>query len=325
MDTGTHFVMGIGLYGLAHLDPIVATDPVTSHAVLFATAIGSQMPDFDGLYRLKGNSAYIRNHRGWTHSLPMLLIWPTILTAILNFFFPQANWQHVWLWGLLAVFIHVFIDLFNTYGTQALKPFCNKWISWDVINIFDPFLFIIHLFGFALWSTLPVSPGWIFAGIYLILIFYVGWRTWVHAQKVKWLTKQVGEPGKYTVIPTARWNDWKIVFVQENKVRMGEIRDHTINWTGELSTKDLKHPAAIKSREAEPIDAFLSFTSYGYPRVYTRSYGYEVRWFDVRYHHKKHFPFVAVALLDHDYHIIDSFVGWISEEQLDKKVQHMLS
>jgi inner membrane protein len=106
---------------------------------------------------------------------------------------------------------------------------------------------------------------------------------------------------------------------------MGEIRQGQIKWTGELSTKDLQHPAAIHSKEAEAISSFLSFTSFGYPIVYSRSYGYEVRWFDVRYHHKKNFPFVAVALLDHQLNLIDSFVGWISEEQLDKKVQHMLS
>jgi len=46
MDTGTHFAMGIGLFGLAHLDPAVASHPVTAQAVLLGTVLGSQAPDF---------------------------------------------------------------------------------------------------------------------------------------------------------------------------------------------------------------------------------------------------------------------------------------
>jgi inner membrane protein len=325
MDTGTHFIMGIGLFGLAHLDPAVASDPHTASAILFSTVVGSQLPDLDSLYRLKGNSAYIRNHRGWTHSFPMILVWPTLLTFILSYFFPEANLLHTWLWGLLAVFIHVFIDLFNAYGTQALKPIYNRWISWNIISIFDPFIFMIHVIGIALWVSSLYPPGLIFLSVYLVLIIYVSWRTYVHYSKLRWLKKQVNKPGKYTLLPTARWNNWKIILELEDMVLMGEIHERTINWTGRLSKKDLTHPAAIHSKQTESIEAFLSFTSYGFPKVFQRPYGYEVRWYDVRYHYKKRFPFVAVALLDENFQPIDSYVGWQSEERIDKKVHHMLS
>ena len=64
MDTGTHVVMGIGLGGLATLDPVVANDPVLFNAVLVGTLVGSQAPDFDTVLKLKNNAVYIRNHRG---------------------------------------------------------------------------------------------------------------------------------------------------------------------------------------------------------------------------------------------------------------------
>lgn len=69
MDTGTHLIMGIGLGGLAAIDPVVAANPAIHTAVLLGTVIGSQAPDLDGLLRLKGNAIYIRNHRGISHSL----------------------------------------------------------------------------------------------------------------------------------------------------------------------------------------------------------------------------------------------------------------
>jgi inner membrane protein len=324
MDTSTHFVMGLGLFGLAHLDPAMTVNTDTAQAILIGTVAGSQIPDIDALYRLRGSAIYIRHHRGWSHSLPMLLLWPTLLTLLLLCYFPHANGIHVWLWTLLAVVIHVFIDLFNTYGTQALRPLSQRWISWNTIHIFDPFLFILHLVGFLLCAVLPISAGIIFAFIYLILILYLVWRSWVHQRVVEWVKAQVQQTGRYTITPTLRWHVWHVIVETTEKVHIGEIHGKSLLWTGLLSAKDLTHPAVIQSKQADPVHAFHSFTSYGYPQVIPRPYGYEVRWLDVRYHYKKHFPFVAVALLDHDYHPVHAFVGWMSKEQLEKRVESLL-
>jgi inner membrane protein len=323
MDTGTHLVMGIGLFGLAHLDPSVASNPETAQAVLLGTVIGSEIPDIDTLYRFRGNALYIRKHRGFSHSLPMLILWPLLLTVGITLLIPQASFAHCLIWSFAAVFIHIFIDLFNTYGTQALRPISNKWVSWNTLNIFDPFIFILHLIGFGLWWIMPDQPGAIFGALYLILALYIGWRSAVHARLTKMVKQELNLPGRYTVTPTVRWNVWNVIFETKEKVKVGEIRKGRLYWTGEMKTDDLDHPAAVQSKKADPIDAFLSFTSYGYPQVIKRPYGYEVRWLDVRYHYKKHFPFVAVALLDQHYNIFYSFVGWMSEEQLEKKVKHL--
>ena len=47
----------------------------------------------------------------------------------------------------LAVFLHVFVDIFNAYGTQALKTLFSKWVALGMINTFDPFIFGIHVVG----------------------------------------------------------------------------------------------------------------------------------------------------------------------------------
>ncbi len=56
MDTGTHVVMGVGLGGLATLDPNVTQDPVMMQAVMIATIVGSQAPDFDTVLKFKNNA-----------------------------------------------------------------------------------------------------------------------------------------------------------------------------------------------------------------------------------------------------------------------------
>lgn len=134
MDTGTHIVMGIALGGLAAADPVVASHPATMTAVFAGTIIGSQIPDIDTVLKLRSNAIYIRHHRGATHSIPAVLFWPLLITAVLGLIMPSANILHLWLWTFLAVFLHVFVDIFNSYGTQALRPISNRWIALGVIN-----------------------------------------------------------------------------------------------------------------------------------------------------------------------------------------------
>ena len=82
MDTGTHFVMGIALGGLAAIDPVISDSSVTAQAVMLGTILGSQAPDIDTVLKLKNNAVYIRNHRGITHSLPAVLLWPLLISRI---------------------------------------------------------------------------------------------------------------------------------------------------------------------------------------------------------------------------------------------------
>lgn len=122
MDSGTHLVMGIALGGLALADPVVADSSMTTAAVITATIIGSQAPDIDTVLKLRNNAVYIRNHRGITHSIPAVILWPILITGVLSLLFQGANILHLWLWTFLAVFLHVFVDIFNAYGTQAFRP-----------------------------------------------------------------------------------------------------------------------------------------------------------------------------------------------------------
>lgn len=126
LDTGTHILMGVALGSIATLDPAVAHDPFLSHAVLIGTLAGSQAPDIDTVLKLRNNAKYIRNHRGITHSIPAVSLWPLLITAIIAFLYPAVNLFHLWLWTFIAVVFHVFVDIFNAYGTQALRPFTKS-------------------------------------------------------------------------------------------------------------------------------------------------------------------------------------------------------
>src|SRR5690606_12596728 len=110
-----------------------------------------------------------RNHRGITHSIPAVLLWPLLITAAIYFFLPSANLFHLWLWTFIGVILHVFVDIFNAYGTQALRPFSYKWVALGVINTFDPFIFVMHIIGIVVWK-IGAHPGYTFFSLYFILL-----------------------------------------------------------------------------------------------------------------------------------------------------------
>ena len=160
MDTSTHIIIGLGLASLAQIDPVISENSALTQAVIIGSIIGSNAPDFDILYKFKGNNSYIKNHRSYSHSLPILPIWALLITFILMPFFPEISSFHLFFWTFLAVIVHVLTDLLNVHGTQILLPFRKAWISFDVIPLFDPFIMFAHLAGFLFflfWEQLPGS------------------------------------------------------------------------------------------------------------------------------------------------------------------------
>lgn len=322
MDTGTHLVIGLGLAGLAHIDPAVAQDPAVSAAVLFGTVIGQQAPDLDTVFRMKSNALYIRQHRGTSHSIPAVLMWAAVITAGLHLAVPGLPLWHVGFWVLLSVVLHVASDVFNTYGTQALKPFTEKWISWNIIHIFDPFLFVSHTAAIFLWAVHAAPPEDIFPMLYTGVVGYYIWRSVTHYTLEKRLaiqdrTYRTGEA--YTLIPTVNLQVWNVVKRRnDGSYAVGELRNGVLQWIDQVHC--VSHPAVDASKAHPDIASFLYFSSYACAELRKHDWGYEVRWADVRYRHRKQYPFVAVLLLDRELNPLDSYVGWLSEERLCKRL-----
>jgi inner membrane protein len=323
MDTGTHLMFGLGLGGLAMVDPVIAGHPHGPVAILFATVLGSNAPDWDMLLRFKSNADYIKHHRGLSHSLPAILVWTFLTTLAVMWIFPEVAWGHVAFWVLLSVIVHVFTDLFNSYGTQAYRPLRKKWVRWNIIHIFDPFLFASHLLAVFLWAAEAARPQVIFPVLYCMVALYYGWRTYVHWKlgKTVPLADPEGKPGdRYTILPTLSLSRWNIVHEAGNAYKIGEWDHGKIRWHESLTCEN--HPAADASRNIPEVQAFLGVTPFPCASVKRQSWGYEVRWVDIRYRYRRQYPFVAVVLMDFSYDPLSSYVGWLSDERLEKKL-HM--
>ncbi|MGF7046261.1 inner membrane protein [Paenibacillus sp. DS2015] len=322
MDTGTHLVMGISLAGLAHIDPAVAASPSLAIAVTIATVLGSQAPDSDSVLRLKNNAVYIRNHRGITHSLPFLLIWTLLITGVLSLFFRDVSIGHLALWTGIAVCVHVFSDLFNTYGTQAMRPFTEKWISWNIIHIFDPFIFGTHLTAILLWVLGMLPPAPLFSILYSITAVYYIWRSLVHFSKTNEVARLDTENKQgdiYYLIPTISLHHWHVVKSHiDGSYNMGTFNYHQLEWKD--YTISSKHPAVEYSKNHSDVKSFLYFSSFAVADVEVTSTGYIVRWADVRYRHRTQYPFVAVVVMDKQFKTTGSYIGWLSQDKMNERL-----
>lgn len=322
MDSGTHLVMGIALGGLALADPVVAGSSMTTAAVITATIIGSQAPDIDTVLKLRNNAVYIRNHRGITHSIPAIILWPILITGVFSLLFQGANILHLWLWTFLAVFLHVFVDIFNAYGTQALRPISKKWIALGVINTFDPIIFSLHVIALMLWAF-GFNPVWTMASLYCIIVVYYLIRFTLQ-QAVKHAVKKT-IPGAEKIIlsPTMRFFQWRVAANSSSTHYVGRAYGRSITIYDKFPIEPLPDtPLFHAALEDSNLAAFVSFSPlYRWEVSELENNYHEVRLIDLRYRSENHYPFVAVALLNDNHEVVQSYTGWIfSEDKLQKKL-----
>lgn len=322
MDTGTHIVMGIALGGLAVADPVVASHPATMTAVFAGTIIGSQIPDIDTVLKLRSNAIYIRHHRGATHSIPAVLFWPLLITGVLGLIIPTANIFHLWLWTFLAVFLHVFVDIFNSYGTQALRPISNRWIALGVINTFDPIIFGLHLVALMFWAF-GSDPVLTMTILYIFVFFYYVLRFIVQGAVKHAVRNTIPGTTHIIVAPTIRFFQWRIAADTETHHYVGRAYGRSINIYDKFQKMELPKSnrlfqTALKDKN---LSAFVSFSPLY--RWEINEYGeiFEVRLIDLRYRSNDYYPFVAVAHLNDKFEVVNSYTGWIfSEDKLRKKL-----
>lgn len=322
MDTGTHFVMGFALGGLSTLDPAVAGDSATKYAVLAAVVIGSQAPDIDTILKLRNNAVYIRNHRGATHSIPAVLLWPVLITAVISLLLPESNILHLWLWSQFAVFLHVFVDIFNAYGTQAFRPFSSKWVALGVINTFDPFIFSAHVVGLVLW-IFGYHPGYTFITIYFVLIGYYILRFQMQGAVRNAVRRLIPDAEEIIIAPTIRFNQWRIAVKTPEHFYVARGYRRSVTILDKYKRVPIPNTRLFEeAKKDDNLSAFLHFSPVYRWEVAEYDDCYEVKFIDLRYRNNGYYPFVAVVQLDLNYHIVGSYTGWIfSEEKLRKKLE----
>lgn len=141
MDPVTHIASGVlgrgvfrGYYNERH--------------IMFFCIIAALLPDIDNIAVFLGPELYLIHHRGATHSLVVGIFLAVILVFIFRLFIKSFDIKKGFITALSIIYLHIFLDLITSYGTQVFFPFTNKRYSLESVFIVDPiytFVLIIIL------------------------------------------------------------------------------------------------------------------------------------------------------------------------------------
>ncbi len=120
-----------------------------------AGVIFALLPDADYFFIFWDRLAFIRYHRGFTHSLAALPLF-ALAGALAGRMFGGPRWfKPIFVIGLVVLGSHLFLDLTTSYGTQLLNPISDRRFALDWIFIIDPYFTAILLAGATIVLTIP--------------------------------------------------------------------------------------------------------------------------------------------------------------------------
>lgn len=142
MDSLTHIAVG------ACIGELVAGKKLGKKAMLLG-ALGQSIPDIDFVTGYwMSTAADLLAHRGFTHSI----LFAAMVTAGLGYlsgrlFKANGLAMQTWylFWGI-QLFMHLFLDIFNVYGTGLFEPFSHYRVSLNTFFVLDPL--------FSLWPVI---------------------------------------------------------------------------------------------------------------------------------------------------------------------------
>lgn len=171
MDTVTHGLTG---WLIARAVPSKEDRKWATAAVV----VGSVLPDADHIASLFGSEAYLRMHRGISHSFAGTAVTSLVVALLLARFGKCKDLKKLYFLALLGQLSHIALDLLNSYGTQVLQPFSNVRVSFDLIFIIDLVFTGIVVAGLLLSRVRPARAR----AALVLLVSYVGLAAVLHAR-----------------------------------------------------------------------------------------------------------------------------------------------
>src|SRR5246127_3334493 len=120
--------------------------------------LAAEATDLDVLSRFGGSAFGLNHHRGFTHSFLGI---PLVAAVVVGFIYllwrlrdrktrnPNLppRWGLLFAYACLAGLSHILLDYTNNYGVRPFWPFSERWISWDIVYIVDPVMFVLLILG----------------------------------------------------------------------------------------------------------------------------------------------------------------------------------
>jgi inner membrane protein len=295
MDPITHGVIGLAV------SKLTGNEISFSDAATMSIVVGSVFPDIDIVCQKWGDYAYLKNHRGVTHSIIGLGISSVIIGLFLKLLYADAGIYSLIFWALLGGISHLFFDIFNSYGAKVLWPLSKRKYSLGLIVAFDP-VFTGTLIGYLFLSG---TNSYVFLSIFVL---YLLLRVIMRLLVSKELHKRFGETSrKISLLPSLTGMlRWHFVLEEDDCNIVGEKNVFKSNITIFQRLNKIQDDILDKVLISHVGKFFMEFTPMLH--VICESAGGITRYvfIDMRYYTKKDFLHHAVIEMDENDNIINA-------------------
>ncbi|MGE4537704.1 MAG: metal-dependent hydrolase [Desulfovibrio sp.] len=284
MDPVTHIAAGV-LIGQAAKDRFPA-----GRALVPLAAFAAWMPDIDNVVTFFGPEAYMRYHRGLTHSLLGGAAMAWLLAFVVSRFWREANLARLFVLFYLCVLSHLFLDCITTYGTGIFLPFSDVRVSFPSVFIIDP-IYTLTLVALGVFGALrPMARKKLATAGLVVLLSWpalgFGVGRFVAARAQALLARQGDAVASVTVQPDAfapLW--WKVVADRGDSYLLTGL---TLTAPDTLLPVRLFHKAAraeleALGRQAPVFSEYVWFTDFPVKSADTTPQGSTVTFKDLRF------------------------------------------
>lgn len=225
MDSITHLVLG------ATLGEVLAGKKLGKKAMVLGALVQS-FPDIDTVSSLWLDSASsLLAHRGFTHSFLFIVVVTPLFVLAGKKWLPNEHMTNI-SWSIFFIsqlFVHLFLDSFNAYGTGWFEPFSHERFTFNVLFVADP-LYTLWLIistvallvssGSRSWRNGWASFGLVMSGFYLLLAIFN--KVTIDREVRKSFEQQLIRYDRYFTTPTS-FNSvlWFVVAEDNNGYHIG--------------------------------------------------------------------------------------------------------
>ncbi|MEW6741068.1 MAG: metal-dependent hydrolase [Nitrospirota bacterium] len=295
MDPLTHALSGAVIHQLGF----------KRKAALFVLIFSAIAPDLDYITRFWGTDIFLRYHRGITHGILALALFPAIMAFV---FRKKGGFFYYYSISFLAYGTHLLMDLTNQYGTRILSPLDWNQYSLDLTFIIDPYITIGLLLSFILGKLNKHRSAVIALCAVLLFAGYIGGRAYLQKETKQFLKKKV-DANIYKVYPLP--NDflrWWFITRSGNEIDTGFVDLFTKRvYIQDKYRMDNNDHAILESRKNRVVQNFLYFARYPYAEVKRENSKTIVIWKELAYSFMAGESFFARVVMDKNGTVIESY------------------
>jgi len=297
LDNLTHGITGVGIAYMAQ-ELVNAPQP----GLVMTALIASQLPDLDVIIGSRNKTAYLKHHRGSSHSLLLAPVFAFLTALGVKVFTPESNFWLLFLVSFLSLGLHLFFDLLNAYGTKLLWPITNRRYAWDVLMIIDPLIIVLFSIGLIVYIV-GNEKGFLFS-LYPFLALYILRMVKFRFKAKEYLLKVFRNYKNFSLFPPLwGWRRWNFIVQKGEVFYLGQVDVYSgkVKVKEELCQEE-ECSLVLATKNNPEVKVFLDFARFPWFSKQQVDEDVIVEWSDLRYRlrERNHFTLLAKPELKAD-------------------------